>query len=405
MKRGRIGILLLGLLVAAGLAYGLMPRPMAVDLTIAGKGPMTVSVEEEGMTRVMHRYVITAPMAGYARRIGLKVGDPVEKGQVLAVLEPARSDALDPRRRAQARAEVNAAVAALAVARENAHAADAEAKLARQELQRDKKLEQEKFLSQSAMDQARTNVSRTEASRQAAKHQVNVARFKLESARAALAHHSEALQKGKAAETVNVRAPVSAKVLKVEHESEGSVQAGQPLLDIGDPDALEVDVELLSTAAVKIAPKSRVIIDHWGGDQPLEGVVRVVEPTGFTKVSALGVEEQRVHVIVDFTSPRKLWQRLGNGYRVEVRFVVWEGHDVLQVPASSLFRHNGGWAAFVVRKGRARLQPVKIGHRNGLKAEVLGGIRAGERVITHPDDRIKNGTRIRPRNTEPLPAA
>jgi HlyD family secretion protein len=399
MKRGRLGILLLGLLVVAGLVYGFLPRPVPVDIAVAGKGPMAVTVEEEGVTRVMDRYVITAPMTGYVRRIRLKVGDAVAKGQVLAVLEPARSDALDPRRRAQARAQVSAAEAKLAAARENARAATADAQLARKELQRADKLAQENFLSQSAMDQARTNVSRSEASQRAAAHQVNVARFELDSARAALTR-SEALQVGKAAETMDVRAPVAARVLKVEHESEGTVQAGQPLLDIGDPEALEVDVELLSTDAVRIVPKSRVIIEHWGGDKPLQGVVRVVEPAGYTKVSALGVEEQRVHVIVDFTSPRRLWQRLGDGYRVETKFVVWEGADVLQIPASALFRHNGGWAAFVVRDGRAQLRPVKLGHRNGLKAEVLQGIKAGEQVIIHPDDKVRDGGRVRVRHTE-----
>jgi len=399
MKRGRLGILLLGLLVVAGLVYGFLPRPVPVDIAVAGKGPMAVTVEEEGVTRVMDRYVITAPMTGYVRRIGLKVGDAVAKGQVLAVLEPARSDALDPRRRAQARAQVSAAEAKLAAARENARAATADAQLARKDLQRADKLAQENFLSQSAMDQARTNVSRSEASQRAAAHQVNVARFELDSARAALTR-SEALQAGKAAETMDVRAPVAARVLKVEHESEGTVQAGQPLLDIGDPEALEVDVELLSTDAVRIVPKSRVIIEHWGGDKPLQGVVRVVEPAGYTKVSALGVEEQRVHVIVDFTSPRRLWQRLGDGYRVETKFVVWEGADVLQIPASALFRHNGGWAAFVVRDGRAQLRPVKLGHRNGLKAEVLQGIKAGEQVIIHPDDKVRDGGRVRVRHTE-----
>lgn len=399
MKRGRLGILLVGLLVVAGLVYGFLPRPVPVDVAVAGKGPLDVTVEEEGVTRVMDRYVITAPMTGYVQRIRLKVGDAVEQGQVLAVLEPARSDALDPRRRAQARAQVSAAEAKLAAARENARAATADAQLARKELQRADRLAQENFLSQSAMDQARTNVSRSEASQRAAAHQVNVARFELDSARAALAR-SEALQAGKAAETMDVRAPVAARVLKVEHESEGTVQAGQPLLDIGDPDALEVDVELLSTDAVKITPKSRVIIEHWGGEKPLQGVVRVVEPAGYTKVSALGVEEQRVHVIVDFTSPRRLWQRLGDGYRVETKFVVWEGTDVLQIPASALFRHNGGWAAFVVQDGRAQLRPVKLGHRNGLKAEVLQGIGAGEQVIIHPDDKVRGGVRVRVRHTE-----
>ena len=351
------------------------------------------------MTRVMDRYVIAAPMSGYARRIKLKVGDQVERGQILAVLEPARSDALDPRSRAQARAQVSAAQASLAAAGENARAATADAQLARQELERTEKLGRAKFLSQSAVDQARTGVSRTEAAQQAAQHQVNVARFELETARAALAR-SAALEAGAAAETLSVRAPVPAKVLKVVHESEGTVQAGQPLIEIGNPEALEVEVELLSTAAVKIAPKSRVILDRWGGDQPLQGAVRVVEPAGFTKISALGVEEQRVHVIVDFTSPREFWQRLGDGYRVEAQFVVWEGADVLQLPASALFRHNNGWAAFVVEDGRARLRPLKIGQRTGLKAQVLEGIRAGDQVITHPDDKIKDGARVQPRRAE-----
>lgn len=399
MKRGRIGILLLGLVVAAGLIYGFLPRPVPVDIAAAARGPMTVTVEEEGKTRVMDRYVIAAPMSGYARRIDLKVGDQVARGQILAVLEPARSDALDPRSRAQARAQTSAAQASLAAAGENARAAAADAQLARQELQRTEKLGQAKFLSQSAVDQARTGVSRTQAAQQAAQHQVNVARFELETARAALAR-SAALEAGEPAETLSVRAPVPAKVLKVVHESEGTVQAGQPLIEIGNPEALEVEVELLSTAAVKIAPKSRVILDRWGGDQPLQGAVRVVEPAGFTKISALGVEEQRVHVIVDFTSPRELWQRLGDGYRVEALFVVWEGADVLQLPASALFRHDSGWAVFVVEDGRARLRPLKIGQRNGLKAQVLEGIRAADQVITHPDDKVKDGVRVQSRHAE-----
>lgn len=399
MNRRRFGILIIILLVAAGLIYGFLARPIPVDISVAAKAPMAVIVEEEGMTRVMDRYVITAPMTGYAQRIKLEVGDQIEQNQVLAILEPTRSDALDPRARAQARAQVSAARAALSVTRENARAAAADAQLAQQELQRTEKLGQAKFLSQSAIDQARTSVSRTQAAQQAAEHQVNVARFELETARAALSS-SEAMQAGKAAEVIHVRAPVAARVLKVQHESEGTVQAGQPLLEIGNPEALEVEVELLSTAAVKIAPKSRVILDRWGGDQSLEGAVRVVEPAGFTKVSALGVEEQRVHVIVDLISPRKLWEHLGDGYRVEAKFVVWEGSDVLQIPASALFRHNHGWAAFVLKDGRARLQPVTIGHRTGLEAEVLEGISKGDEVITHPDDKIEDNVRVQPRNVE-----
>src|SRR5574340_256269 len=396
MTRARIGILLLGLAVAAGLAYGFLPRPALVDVASAERAPLAVTVEEEGKTRVTERYLVSAPMSGYARRIDLKVGDAVARGQVLAVLEPARSDALDPRARAQARAQVSAAEAALAAARENARAATASAQLARLELERSEKLVQANFLSQQAVDQARTNMSRTQAAQQAAEHQVGVARFELDTARAALAR-SAALQAGGPAETLNVHAPVQARVLKVVHESEGTVQAGQPLIEIGNPETLEVEVEVLSTSAVKIAPRSKVILDRWGGAQPLQGLVREVEPAGYTKVSALGGEEQRVRVIVDFTSQREAWQRLGDGYRVEAVFVVWEGADVLQVPTNALFRHNSGWAVFVVQDGRARLRALQIGQRTGLRAQVLAGIKAGEQVVTHPDDKIKDGARVRAR--------
>lgn len=398
MARARIGILLLGLAVAAGLAYGFLPRPALVDVASAERAPLAVTVEEEGKTRVTERYLVSAPMSGYARRIDLKVGDAVARGQVVAVLEPARSAALDPRSRTQARAQVSAAEAALAAARENAHAATASAQLARLELERSEKLVQANFLSKQAVDQARTNMSRTQAAEQAAEHQVSVARFELDTARAALAH-SAALQSGGPAETLSVRAPVQARVLKVVHESEGTVQAGQPLIEIGNPETLEVEVEVLSTSAVKIAPRSKVILDRWGGAQPLLGLVRVVEPAGYTKISALGVEEQRVRVIVDFTSQRDAWQRLGDGYRVEAVFVVWEGADVLQVPTNALFRHNSGWAAFVVQDGRARLRALQIGQRTGLRAQVLAGIKAGEQVVTHPDDKIRDGARVRARGT------
>lgn len=399
MNRRSFGILIISVLLTAGLIYGFLARPIPVDISVAMKAPMAVTLEEEGTTRVMDRYVITAPMTGYAQRIKLEVGDQIQQNQVLAILEPTRSDALDPRARAQARAQVSAAQAALSVTEDNARAAAADALLAQQELQRTEKLGQAKFLSQSVVDNARNSLGRTQAAQQAAKHQVNVARFELETARATLIR-SEALQAGKAAEIMHVRAPSAARVLKVQHESEGAVQAGQPLLEIGNPEALEVEVELLSTAAVKIVPKSRVILDRWGGEHPLEGTVRVVEPAGFTKVSALGVEEQRVHVIVDIISPRKLWERLGDGYRVEAKFVVWEGSDVLQIPSSALFRYKHGWATFVFKNGRARLQPVTIGQHTGLEAEVLSGISKGDEVITHPDDKIEDHVRVQQRNVK-----
>jgi HlyD family secretion protein len=394
--RARIGITLLTLAVVGGLAFGFFPRAVPVDVIAVGKGPLVVTVEEEGKTRVMERYVVSAPLAGYARRIDLHVGDVVKAGQVLAVIEPARSDALDPRSRAQAAAQVKAAEAAVAAARETARAAAAQSDLAQQELERTASLRQSNFISEQALDKARSELRRTQAARLAADHAVNVARFELDMARAALAKTTR-LQAGAPTDAIEVRAPVDAGVLKLVHESEGSVQAGQPLLEVGNPEALEVEVEVLSTQAVKIGPGSKVLFDRWGGDTTLQGAVRVVEPAGFTKISALGVEEQRVRVIADFTSPREQWRRLGDGYRVEARFVVWEGNDVLQVPASALFRHDSGWAVFVIESGRAKLKPVQIGQRAGLIAQVNSGLAAGDRIISHPDDKISDGVRVKPR--------
>mgnify|MGYP005840772733 FL=1 len=395
MTRARLALLLLVLTIAGGLGWGFMPRPVAVDMATVTQGPLTVSIEEEGKTRVRDRYVIHAPMSGHLRRIELEVGDAVRPGQVLAVLEPARADALDPRTRSQAQAQARAAEAAFAVARQELRAAEAEALLARQELARAEALGQAEFLSRAAVDQARTRVDRSDAAREAARHAVDVARHRLETARAVLAR-AAALQAGGPTELMEVRAPVAGRVLKLVRESEGAVTAGQALLEIGNPQALEVEVEVLSTQAVRIEPGARVLLERWGGP-PLEARVRLVEPAGFTKVSALGVEEQRVRVIVDITAPRETWQTLGDGYRVDARFVLWEAQDVLQVPASSLFRHNDGWAVFVVEAERARLRAVELGQRAGLAAQVLSGLKAGERVVAHPDDRIRDGIRVRPR--------
>ena len=394
--RSRIGFTLLLLVLAAGLLYGFLPRAIEVDAVAAITAPLAVTIEEEGKTRVMERYVVSAPVAGYARRIDLHVGDAVQAGQVLAQLEPARSDALDPRSRAQMQAQLNAAQAALSAATENARAAAAQAQLAQQELQRVESLRKVNFISEQALDRARTELSRSQAAQQAAQYTAKMAHYELEKVRATLAS-SASLQAGKSAETINVSAPVAARVLKLLHESEGLVQAGQPLLEIGNPDTLEITVEVLSTQAVQIAPGSKVLFDRWGSATTLQGAVRMIEPTGFTKVSALGVEEQRVRVIADITTPREVWQRLGDGYRVEARFVIWEGQDILQIPASALFRQGKEWAVFVVQNGRAKTRNIKVGQRAGLIVQVLSGIQAGEAVITHPEEKIKDGTRVKAR--------
>ena len=394
--RAKIGMLAILAVVAGGLALGFMPRAVPVDVAEVTRGPLAVTVEEEGKTRVTERYAVSAPVAGYVRRIDLKAGDAVAARQVIAVIEPARSVALDPRARAQAQGQAGAAQAALAAAQANARAASAAAQLAQQERARAESLRQSNFVSAQALDTARTAETRARAVDAAAQHAVRVARFDLETARAALASTAR-LQAGGAVEVVQVYAPVAAHVLKLLHESEGAVAAGQPLLEIGDPASLEVEVEVLSTHAVKIAPGSKVILDRWGGEQPVEGTVRVVEPSGFTKISALGVEEQRVRVIVDFSSPREAWARLGDGYRVEARFVLWEGKDVLQLPTSALFRQGEGWAAFVIDGRRARQVPVEVGQRAGLATQVLSGLKAGDAVVAHPDEMIRDGVRVKPR--------
>lgn len=394
--RAKIGMLATAVVVVAGIAFGLMPRAVPVDLAEVTRAPLAVTVEEEGKTRVIERYQVTAPVAGYARRSGLKAGDAVAAGQVLAVIEPLRAVALDPRARAQAQAQVSAAQAAVAAAEQNAAAATASAQLAQQERARAESLRASNFISAQAVDTARSAETRARAVQQAATHSVRVARFELDTARAAVASTTR-LQSGGAADVLQVRAPVAARVLKLIQESEGAVAAGQPLLEIGNPDSLEVEVEVLSTHAVKIAPGAKVILDRWGGEQAVAGTVRVVEPSGFTKISALGVEEQRVRVIVDFAAPREAWQALGDGYRVEARFVLWEAEDVLQLPTSALFRHGDGWAVFTVDAGRARLTPVEAGQRAGLATQVLSGLAPGTRVISHPDDKIDDGTRVKPR--------
>lgn len=393
--RAKIGMLVTAAAVAAGLALGFMPRPVPVDIAEVTRAPLAVTVEDEGKTRVRERYVVSAPVAGYARRIDLKAGDAVSQGQVLAVIEPARSAPLDPRAQAQAQAQERAAEAALVVAQNNARSAAAAAQLARQELARAETLRKSNFISAQALDTARSSETRARAAAQAAQYAVTVARFDLETARAAAS--TAHLQAGGKAGALQVRAPVAGQVLKVLHESEGAVAAGQPLIEVGNPQSLEVEVEVLSTQAVNILPGSRVILDRWGSDKPVEGTVRTVEPSGHTKISALGVEEQRVWVIVDFTSPYQAWRRLGDGYRVEARFVLWQADNVLQVPSSALFRNGQGWAVFRVAQGRARLTPVEIGQRAGLATQVLAGLAVGDRVVSHPDEAISNGVRVKAR--------
>ncbi len=390
------GLIIAGLLIVGALALGFMPRAIIVDVEQATRGPLSVTVEEEGRTRVIDRFIVSAPVAGFARRVDLDVGDAVAAGDVLLELEPLRSDVLDPRSRAEAEARVASAQAALLEAEQKINAARADEELARLELERREKLREIQYVSEGDLDRAQAKARAAKANLRSAVFGVDVAQHELEAAQTAL-EYSAASGGTESPEMVAIKAPVSGNVLRLIRESEGVVSSGQALLEIGDPRALEVEVDVLSADAVTIAEGTRVLFHRWGGEQPLEGVVRVVEPTGFMKISALGVEEQRVWVISDITSPTSDWERLGDGYRVEASFILWQDDGVLQVPASALFRHENGWAVFAIRDGRASLNEVTPGNRNGLRAEVQEGLVEGDIVIVHPGDDVADGTRVRPR--------
>lgn len=396
--RRRIIIAAVAAAIVLAVAYGFMPKPVPVDVVAASRGMLRVTVEEQGKTQVKNRYVISAPVQGFLRRITLKAADRVEQGMAVAFIEPPRSQALDPRSRAEAEAAVAAAQANLNAAQDQEQAARADADYATERLARFRALYDRRSIAKDTLDQAESEAKRARAVHQSASAQVGVARAELARARRVLESYST----GKAAtarDTVSVISPVSGQVLRLLRESEGSVGAGEPLLEVGDPSDLEVQVEVLSSDAVKMGKGTPVIFEHWGGGLPLAGVVRVVEPGGFTKVSSLGVEEQRVVVLVDFTTPREVWQDLGDAYRLDASFIIWEGRDVLKVPASAAFRSGTGWAVFTVENGRARLRTVQVGRSNGLETQILSGLKPGELVIARPSDTIRDGTRVQSSTT------
>lgn len=388
--RRRSVLALVVALVVWGLFLGFRPQPVRGDLGTANHAPLTITIEQEGRTRVVDRYVLTAPVNGYARRIRLDVGDLVGRGATLVELEPMRADVLDARRRAEAVARSAAAESGVSAAEQRASAAASGAGLAQTELQRVRALRSAGHVSAAAEDRAASEADRSAAELRTAQYAVATARHELEAARTALKYAAS----GGATEPVAVRAPVAGRVLKIPRKSEGMVAVGQALIEIGDPLALEVEIDVLSADAVRIPSGTRVVFNRWGGEGALEGVVRMIEPAGFTKVSALGVEEQRVWIIVAFTSPPALWQRLGDGYRVEASFIIWEAKDVLQIPAGALFRDGLDWAVFAVEQGKAVKRRVEIGQRSGLSAQVISGIRAGDQVIVHPDDTVRDGVSV-----------
>ena len=335
---------------------------------------------------MLDRYVVTAPVNGYARRLTLEVGQAVQRGDTLVELEPLRATALDARSRAEAQARIAAAESSLSAVEQGARAAASQAELAQAELLRVRALRLQGHVSVAAEDRAASEAERSGAALRSAQFAVATARHEVEAARSTLKYAGSA----STAEPVAVRAPVAGRVLKLMHKSEGAVASGQPLLEIGDPAALEVEVDLLSADAVRIQPGTRVVFARWGGEGALEGVVKVIEPAGFTKVSALGVEEQRVWVIVAFTSPASQWQRLGDGYRVEASFILWEQPDVLQIPASALFRDGNDWFVYAVEQGKAVKRACRSASATGLQRpgdQRHGGGRAGHQPSGRPGAR------------------
>jgi len=384
-----IGALTAGLLAVVALRT----EPMPVDLVEVARGPMRVSVDVEGKTRIAEIYEVSAPVSGTAQRAPVRVGDAVEAGRtVVAVVTPAAPTPLDPRSRVQAEAAVREAEAGLEVARSAMAQAEEELALAQSEFRRAGALVERGVATLTRLETAEQQLAIRQAATEAARSGLALAQGTLDRARAALIEPGVSGSMNGCC--LEITAPVDGRVLEVDVLSERPVSAGTRLLSIGQPDDLEIVADILSTDAVRLAPGVPAIVERWGGPRPLEARISRIEPSAYTKVSALGIEEQRVDVIFDLLSPPEDRPALGDGFSVFLRVIEWQGEDVLQLPLGALFRHDGGWAVFVVDDGRARLRAVKTGRSNSETIEVLDGLAAGERVILHPGARIADGVKI-----------
>lgn len=387
-----------GLIVVAAIVYALWPKPIPVDFDSVARGPMEVTVDEEGKTRIKERYVVSAPLAGRLRRIALKAGDRVEAGKtVVAVIEPSDPALLDVRSLAETAARVKAAEASARQAAPNLERAKTALEFAQSDHRRVRQLRERGGSTQQEEENVEMLVRTRTEEFKAAQFAEQIANYEFELAKAALVRSKPDGEASSDPTNFEIRSPIDGRVLRVLQESAGVVTPGTELITLGDPRDLEVEIDVLSSDSVAIKPGASVRFEHWGGEQPLLGRVRLIEPAGFTKVSALGVEEQRVWVLADFVDPPAKREALGDGYRVEARIVVWQRDDVLKVPASALFRQGDDWAVFRNVDGRAQLTHVKIGRNNGIEAEVLDGLADGDVVIAHPSDKVVDGIGIRQR--------
>jgi len=399
----KLFVVLIAAIVGVGLGYAFWPQPVDVDLAEVTRGPLQVTVDEDGKTRIREKYVVSAPLVGRLLRINMDAGDPVEAGKtLLATIEPRDPELLDTRTIAQAEARVKAAEAALKKMEPVTEQARAAQAYAEAELARARKAGS--AVSKSELENAEYEYRRTSEEQRSMRIQEEIARFELEQAQAALLRTrprddppGNGPPNGNGGWNFTIYSPINGKVLRVLQESAAVVNAGTSLLELGDPRDLEAEIDVLSRDAVKIQPGAKVWFEHWGGDRDLQGRVRLVEPSGFTKISTLGVEEQRVNVIVDFVDPPEERTTLGDGFRVEARIVIDEAEDVVKVPTSALFRVGKDSAVFKVAGDAVEQVIVKIGRQNGLEAEVLAGLDPGDRVVIHPSDQVESGVRVRQR--------
>lgn len=384
------------LLAIAAVVVTVRPDPVWVDRAPVARGPMEITIKEEGKTRVRDRYVVSSPVAGYLHRVLLEVGDPVIPGELLTEVDPMPASTLDARSRAEAEAKVQSARSALNSTRQKVSAAKAEADLAVRELARLQALSDDHFVSEERLQQARSAADRAQAILRSARFDEEVMAHELAAARTRLEVSAARANGNGLVERVPVRSPVNGSVLGIVRKSEGVIQAGEAILELGDPGALEVVVDVLSFDAVNLRPGIAARLTGWGGGS-LDAVVRRVEPVGFEDVSALGVEERRVQVVADITSPPDAWQSLGDGYRVDAEFLLWRSDDVLRVPESAIFVNDSQHQVFRVVDDRAVLTDVSIGRTNGFHTVIREGLTEADRVVRHPDRQLEDGSRIRVR--------
>jgi len=383
-------------LLAILLAFAFWPQPVLIDMATVNQDTLRVSVRDEGRSRIRETYLVSAPLSGRVLRVGNRVGEHVKAGDVIASMLPADPGFLDERMRREAEAVARSAGEALTFARAELARAQAQLAHARTELQRTETLFARKTVAQRELDRARLQLRTDEAGVNTAQAAVGMREAELEAAKVRLIPPGE---RGPGGGVVELRAPISGRILRVLQQSESVVAPGVQILEIGDPGDLEVVVELLSSDAVQVKEGADARINAWGGGLSLRGRVRLVEPSGFLKISALGVEEQRVNVIIDFLDARDKWSSLGHGYRVEADITIWEEQDIIQAPVSALFRERGAWAVFKIVNGRARLTTVEIGLNDGHTAHILSGLNPGDRIIVYPGQMVSDGVRVRRRES------